>query len=244
MDVCVIPAKFGSSRLPEKNFIKFFHELNLTEILLLKLKLIQLDAIIVSSENITALENLRFFCKSQSISNVKFHLREDYLAKDPSTITDVVEAAISCQEFAWNSNCIERLIVCLPTSPMTKTVDIENVLKLVSEHPKHRILSVSESSKPPFNAWSFEPDGKSLSLTFPSSKYSTTQSTRCPNTFLSNGAISGWNLKNDSTLTRKVTIGYKMTAIQAFDIDTTLDFELSQYVFGKYFDWSSIKNET
>lgn len=240
MRICIIPAKFGSSRLPEKNFSKFAYGLNLTEILLLKLKNIDFDTIIISSENKDIEKDLIKFCDKYLISNVKFHLRDQKLAKDPATIIDVLEAIISNIEMITDVAELKSLIVCLPTSPMVKPNDIKCVLEMIERYPDDRILSVSQSAKPPFNSWSFDDDGLRLHLTFPNSKFNTMQSTRCPQTYLSNGAVSGWNMVDKKDLKRTSTVGYEMPELQAIDIDTLLDFEIAQHLFKQYFDWDLV----
>jgi len=240
MKVCIIPAKFGSSRLPSKNFIEFHNGLNLTEILLMKLKKVKLDWIIVSCENQGKLEDLSCFCRLKHIQNVSFHLRDQYLSKDPSTIIDVVNSIIANPDFVAPNEQINKLIVCLPTSPMVKADDITSVLESLERYNYQRVLSISKNSKPPYNAWKYSETGQTLTLAFPESIFATTQSTRCPQTYMSNGAISGWNLSENKSLIRSSVIGYEMPAEQAVDIDTVLDFEIAQYIFSKYFPFDEI----
>lgn len=235
MKVCIIPAKFGSSRLPSKNFIEFHNGLNLTEILLMKLKKVPLDRIIVSCENKNKLEDLSCFCRLKQIQNVILHLRDQHLSKDPATIIDVVNSIIEDPEYFAPSEQIDKLIICLPTSPMIKVADITSVIDILERCKDQRILSISKNSKPPYNAWKYSENDPELTLVFPESKFATTQSTRCPETYMSNGAISGWNLSENKSLTRSSVIGYEMPAAQALDIDTVLDFEIAQFIFAKYF---------
>lgn len=243
MNICIIPAKYGSSRLPKKNFLEFHGGLNLTEILILKLKKLDFKKIIVSCENDSKLKELSRFCHNQNIENVNFHLREDYLSRDPSTIVDVINAIMEDRRLIPSSDKIKKLIVCLPTAPLVTEYDIKSVLKLLDDYCDHRVLSISQSSKPPFNAWTFEDNQKILKLTFPDSKFSTTQSTRCPQTYMSNGAVSGWNLSKNKSLNRTSVVGFEMPEHQAFDVDTRLEFEIAQFVFKKYFKWENFIND-
>ena len=118
--------------------------------------------------------------------------------------------------------------------------DITSVIETLERCKDQRILSISKNSKPPYNAWKYSGNDQELTLAFHESKFATTQSTRCPETYMSNGAISGWNLVKNKSLARSSVIGYEMPAAQAVDIDTVLDFEIAQYIFAKYFSFDEI----
>ena len=102
----------------------------------------------------------------------------------------------------------------------------------MSDAPK--LLSISQMSKPPFNAWVKKPDGHSgeLQHAFPENPYRLTQSTACPQAFMSNGCISIYAV---SELKRShhfpITIGFEMPQIASIDIDFEYEFDLASLSF-------------
>lgn len=233
MKIIVIPAKFGSTRLPEKNFIPFYEGLNLTELAIIKAVKTSASLVIVSTESLIKLEELSIFCKHRKLQGVSLHLRNRKLASDPATIVDVVNDALDA---IIKGPFVEDIdvAVMLPTTPLTTTLNIEEAFNLLAANPCSRVLSVSKNAKPPFNSWSVKAETESkLEATFPNSPYRSVQSTRCPVTYMSNGAVSAWRMTGGTINTNCENIALFMEQRQSIDIDDIFEFELAQLLFEK-----------
>ena len=195
--------------------------------------LIENQDIIVSSENI-------HICRQQVIalfncipSRLILVERPSHLAKDPSTIVDVVRHGL---EFSPDSSYIA---VILPTSPFNSVDYIRDAIDLFKTNSCSRLLSVSKTSKPPYNAWildsTHQSDVNYLVHAFPHSEYRTTKSTECPVSYMSNGCISIYStsgLLSSIDYTKNV-LAYTMPEICSIDIDHEFEFQLAQNSFSK-----------
>ena len=154
------------------------------------------------------------------------------LAKDPSTILDVLKYCLQNLDEAHAKNS-ETVAVVLPTSPFNSSNEIRKAWTCFSHSRASKLLSVSVSSKPPFNAWIDKKKEKGeITFAFPESSYKAMQSTRCPTTYMSNGCISIYDtseLLNNNEFTN--VIGYKMSGKASMDIDFDHEFTLAKMAF-------------
>ena len=226
----VIPAKYGSSRLPQKNFRPFHNDLSLLQIAIVRCVIADCGPVIVSSENGYEVEVQLSLLPSAIREKVEIHQRPEYLAKDPATILDVLANYLS----SMDGGLPDAISVVLPTSPFNSIASISEAWGAYRRAGAPKLLSVSEASKPPFNAWIRVSEGRlgELQLAFPESPYRLTQSTACPATFFSNGCISIYSvaalLGNRDFHT---TVGYEMPQAASLDIDFEFEFELAKVVF-------------
>ena len=188
----IIPAKFSSSRLKNKNFKPFYENLSLFQIAVIRSLYASSDTIYVSSENKSAVnKQLDELSKYANLDSLYVRERPALLARDPSTIIDVL---VDVLDSSSNHNNIDIVTCVLPTSPFNSIKSIRNIQDLASESNLDRIISVSPSSKPPYNAWSSVKSTNShelinLTHTFFDSPYKNTKSTECPLTYHSNGYV-------------------------------------------------------
>lgn len=226
----VIPAKYGSSRISQKNFRVFYNDLSLLQIAIIRSVHADRGPVIVSSENGVAVEIQLSRLPSEMQSVVNIHQRPEKLAKDPATILDVLGSCLS-----WMGGCIpDAVSVVLPTSPFNSIESISKAWKRFRSSDAPKLLSISQTSKPPFNAWINAPDGQpgELQHAFPESPYRLTQSTACPQAYLSNGCISIYAvpaLLGNRDFHR--TLGYEMPQIASIDIDFEYEFDLAKMAF-------------
>ena len=228
----IIPAKYGSSRAPLKNFRVFYNNLSLLQIAIIRCVTADRGPVIVSSENTEAVLRQVSQLPSPYWGKVIVHERPEKLARDPATILDVMADYLQ----SLRGDLPEAVSVVLPTSPFNGIASITSAWEqfLSSESPK--LLSVSEMTKPPFNAWVKKQGGKSgeIEHAFPDSAYRLTQSTACPQTFLSNGCISIYDVsKLMGSRDFHKTIGFEMPRI---DIDFEFEFELAKFSFARWAD--------
>ena len=224
----VIPAKYGSTRLPKKNFIPFFCQLSLFQICCIRADALNISPIIISSENIDLCKSQLSHLKLDS-SNYIFRQRPRVLSRDPATIFDVVLDSI----ISLRLNVEEKVAVVLPTSPFNSVSVIKEAYNIFDSTRYSRLLSVSKASKPPFNAWQLDHNSLSLSPLFPESPFKLAQSTQCPEAFFSNGCLSIYSreyidMKQESN---KPVLALKMPEECAIDIDLGFEFKLAQASF-------------
>ena len=232
--ICIIPAKSGSTRLPNKNFLPFYGNDNLTEIAINFAKKLGFNKIYVSTEDEGKFDELQRFLKAKSINDVKVDIRHPELATDPATIKDVVVDILSRYYPIADGIWVKTVTVILPTSPINDVSCLKQGLQLAKDNRDKRILSVVKNSKPPFNSWSFLSDDDALmENTFSKSEFARTQSTRCPDTYISNGCFTIWNIDKNNSITENGTLGIEMPPICSVDIDDELEFEIAQFLFDK-----------
>lgn len=227
----VIPAKYNSSRTPKKNFRVFYNNLSLLQISIIRSVAADCGPVIVSTENTKAVSQQVSQLPLQIQSRVSIYQRPEDLARDPATILDVV------------ANYLHNLIrdkipdvisVVLPTSPFNSVAAIVAAWEQFRSSGSPKLISVSPAAKPPYNAWVKDSSSNSgeLKHAFPESSFKLTQSTACPQTFMSNGCISIYSV---ITLTGNrnfhSTSGYEMPPIASIDIDFEYEFEVARALF-------------
>lgn len=232
MNIGIVPAKSGSSRLPKKNFIKFWGGWNLTEIAVYRLLGSGCSYVMVSCEDWACIEELK--CEFANHPEVLIHKRPDYLSKDPATIGDVVVDLF--ERYAENFFSREEsvLVLSLPTSPFVSHSDIIDVLEIYKQFASAvHIMSVSQFETPPFNAWSNSQKSSEsyfpIEHTFPSNAFKSQQSTRCPITYRSNGGVVVTSLDYflEPSLSFK-RVGYELCNEKSIDIDTEFEFDMAR----------------
>ncbi|WP_341364842.1 hypothetical protein [Thalassospira sp. SN3W] len=235
----IIPAKYSSSRAPQKNFRPFYNGLSLLQISVIRSVTADIGPVLVSTENIDFAREQINPLPAAVKKSVSLHKRPLSLAHDPATILDVL---VDCL-LTSNTNLPNYISVVLPTSPFNSVSSIQNAHeKFISTANAEKLISVSPSSKPPYNAWVDAPstDPDRLEHAFPDSPYALRQSTSCPMTYFSNGCISIYSVA--PLLTDKQfnsTIGYKMPILSGIDIDFEHEFDTARLLFP---DWSEDLN--
>lgn len=228
----IVPAKYSSTRLPEKNFRPFFHDFSLLQICVLRCVNCNLGPVIVSSERPDLVENQIKSLPLDVGQNTIIHERDAKLARDPSTIIDVISDIIKPS----SEKTFEHIICVLPTSPFNSTGWIKKAYEDFLSSDAERLLSVSKSGKPPYNAWVYsESDCKNITHAFPDNPYRSVQSTRCPVTLHSNGCISILNhsfFNNERNKSDKPNImGFLMPPESSLDIDFEFEFKFAKLAF-------------
>ena len=232
MNIGIVPAKARSTRLPEKNFKEFWGGKNLTDIAIYRLLNAGCSYVLVSCEDWRRIDDL-----NRNYSNCReivIHKRPDCLSKDPATIVDVVADLLRNYAGRLFDEKMANLVISLPTSPFISSSDIIDVLGMYEQlGQKAYLMSLSKFETPPFNAWSNKREGTStffpIEHTFLNSSYKEVQSTRCPDTYRSNGGIvvtcPGYFSSSPPYFDR---FGYEFSDEKSFDIDTRFQFELAK----------------
>ena len=224
----VIPVKYGSSRLPKKNFLPFYNGLSLFQICCIRAEALGINPIIISSENPEiCLSQLNKIAVDKS--NYIIRDRPLDLARDPATIYDVVIDSIIYSGLTIP----EKLGILLPTSPFNSVTLLSKTYLDFDPTQYSRLLSVSPAAKPPFNALSVDQSSMTLAPIFEDSPYKFMQSTRCPKAFFSNGCFSIYSkdfidLKHHC---KRPILALTMPIEFSLDIDQDFEFKLAQHSF-------------
>ena len=134
--VSYVPARTGSKRLKNKNFIDFSNGISITEIALRKSKKIKgIKYTLLDTNNSTFLENM----KSKGLTDY-FRLREQKFAKDDSLTKDSMKDCILKAEKDLNIS-IEYVALLQPTSPLISLNSIELIIDKFFENKADLIAS-------------------------------------------------------------------------------------------------------
>ena len=144
-NVCIIPAKFNSTRLKNKNILKLGKKTLLENTIKKAINSKLFDKIIVNTESTKIIKKLRFNKKIEIIK------RPNYLCKDPYTISDVV--LFSLQKLNKASVKFDYTCILLPTSPFFLVNDIKSAFKVFIKKKPNCLVSISKNNFPPFNSY-------------------------------------------------------------------------------------------
>ena len=209
---CIVPARAGSKRLPNKNIINFFGKPLIAWTIEAALKSKFTDVIYVSTD----CELIADIAKSCGASVPD--LRPLQLANDTSNLFDVIKYHLGKLE-----KLPDYILLLQPTSPLRRTEDIDAVIALLRYYDS--VVSVSRSQKP--SSWS-QVLNSNLDLSpFSASASIETQSQQQRQEYFINGAIYGAStnrfLKEKTFFLSSKAIGYEMPFDRSIDIDTKLD---------------------
>jgi N-acylneuraminate cytidylyltransferase len=160
-------------------------------------------------------------------------LRPDELA------TDASPEVLSWKHLLGNIDSlvkteIETMIVLPVTSPMRRTKDIDNALKLFESEDCDMVVSISQARKNPYFNMLEENSNGFLELSkLPKNRIARRQDT--PSVWEMNNAIYIAKIeyvKELSTLLQGKILGYEMPAEYSIDIDSPLDVEYLRFLEG------------
>ena len=214
MTVCIIPARGGSKRLKNKNFLLFKGKPMVQHVIECARSSKVFSDVIVSSDSDIILN-------IATKAGASIHHRNENLAKDNSTVVEVCEKVL-------NSVSTDIFCCIYPTSVLlsrdTLINSFEEFTNPVGEEA-HVLMGVSKFNYPPFQALIKERDGFwSLML----QDYSSVQSQKYPDARVSNGSFY-WGRKDKFLLEKtfyspKLKI-YDVDEIEASDLNTPEDYQ-------------------
>ena len=222
--ICIIPSKGKSTRLARKNLLKLGDHSLLAYSIQKAKKCNIFSHICVSTED----EDIATEAKKYG-AEVPF-IRRAHLSEDPATIMDVINHALSSYE---EDKELTTITVLLPTTPFVVIDDIVNAHEVFYSNNSEALLGVTKCEFPPFNSWVID-DKNILMPCFPESPYKFTQSTSCPDTYRSNGAILILDISKLKELGHykdlKIT-PYVMDSDRSLDIDTEFEYKFAKFIF-------------
>ena len=224
--LCLIPAKGCSTRLPRKNLLPLGGESLLAHTIKKAKEIPLFKTICVSTED----DEIASLSKALGV-DVPF-MRPEHLARDPSTIVDVILHAL--EQYERIGIRFRFICVLLPTAPFVTESDIREAISAFGESQAAALLSVTETEFPPYNAWVINHEETRLKPCFPNSPFRATKSTECPKTYRSNGAIlivDTAKLKEKRSYQGEEIIHFVMPQIRSLDIDTELEYQFAKFLY-------------
>ena len=215
--LAVIPARYGSIRLPRKNILPFANKPLIAWTILEAQKVARIDSIIVSTDS-SIVQNI---ASNYGVSVT--NLRSLETAGDHATSFQVISEVVN------QNNGYESLILLQPTSPLRSHLDIDLALDIFEEF-NSPVVSLYKSRENPFWTFKMGKDERIESL-FPEKLKERSQD--LPTTYTLNGAIYIDNLSDYlkcETFLRDETLGYIMDEESSIDIDTKEDFDRAEAI--------------
>lgn len=217
----IIPAKTNSKRLIGKNVKLFCGKPLIWYTIKQAIKSKKIKKLIVSTDS----ENIGKLSKKFGASFP--FLRPKSLCKNKSTLLDVCKHAL--KHFENNKIFFSSVIALQPTSPLRRTKDIENAIKIFKKKRADIVASFSEA-KP--SCWYRELSKSGQFHKYISKKESIYQMLK--KNYLLNGSV--YIFSSDFLKSKKKKFkffSYIMPRKRSVDIDTIDDFEYASYLYKK-----------
>lgn len=220
-NLCIIPARGGSKRVPRKNILP----LNGIPLLAYSIRAAKnsgmFDKIILSSDDAEIIE-------LGKAEGVEIDIRPEHLAGDTATKVQVVK------EYIERTNAVkdfETITALLPTCPFRKAEHLKEAFAIFNSN-KSRIpylIGVTEYDFPIQLALS-PADEVSMNITFEGG-YNTTRSQNIEKRFHPNGAMYIATVEafiKNGTFFNEQMLTYQMDSISSFDIDYPWQFQVAE----------------
>lgn len=221
--LAVIPARGGSIGLPRKNILPFCGKPLISWTISQALASKYLDKVIVSTDNLNILKLARKYG-----AQVPF-LRPKRLASSSAKTIDVLIHALDF--FEKKGEVFDLIMLLQPTSPLRKTKDIDDAIKLLFRKNARAIVSVCAADHHPLWCNILEKNGGMKN--FANQKAVNRNRQELPEYYRVNGAIYFTFtslLRRERSFIMERAYAYKMPRERSIDIDTELDFSFAQFL--------------
>ncbi len=222
-NICIIPARGGSKRIPNKNIVDFYGKplISYTIEAAIESNLFGED-IYVSSDSDVILSVADSY-KNRGVQKI---LRPTLISGDDATLEDVSIHTLK----TLNQN-FDYLCILLPSCPLRNKEDIKSSFELIVKQRVNALMSVVDYHwLYPF--WALEEKNSGLDFFF-GKKY-LIDSKRLPKVYCPSGAIRWVNVANflkEKKFYSKDLIKYVIPFERGTDIDTHEDLELAKKLF-------------
>jgi len=133
--IAIIPARYGSKRIKNKNLLIIKNNKTLLDLTYLQaIKSKYIDKILLTTES----KKITNYCKSIGFKNII--LRPRYLSTDKAKSEDVILHALSSIKEKF-----DYFILLQPTSPLRSRSDIDNSLRVFLRNNNDALISISKS---------------------------------------------------------------------------------------------------
>ncbi|OFA32764.1 CMP-N-acetlyneuraminic acid synthetase [Glaciecola punicea] len=220
--LAIIPARGGSKRLLNKNILLLNNKPLIAWTIEAATSSEYITDVVVSTDCQDIANSAR-----QYGATVPF-MRPAELSTDTSTSNSVLLHAL---EYLGAHN-YDIVVSLQPTSPLRTSQDIDSAIELLNSRNAQGVVSVCPCEHSPL--WcNLLPDNLSMGDFLPK-KHLTSRSQDLPAYFRLNGAIYAFRtdeiLKNSGITYTEHTLAYVMPSERSIDIDTKLDFKISEFI--------------
>lgn len=219
--LAIIPARGGSKGVPRKNIRNLAGKPLIAWTIEEAKKSKYITRLILSSEN----EDIIKIAK-QYECEVPFVRPIDLAQDDTPGIDPILHAIQQCPGYDY-------VLSLQPTSPFRSVEDIDNCIEYTINQQAKFCVSVTEAEQSPYWMYTIE-NGKMKPVIEQDALVTRRQD--LPNVYVLNGALYVArvdDLKEKKTFLTEETISFIMSNENSLDIDTVLDFEISEYLMGK-----------
>ncbi len=216
--IAIIPARWGSKRFPQKNFVEFDGETLVARAARMALESGKFKQVIVTTD---AEEPERYL---HHLQGVRIHQRSVHGSSDDVQVLEVCAEVLRDLELRVDYVCL-----LLPTSPLRAVHDIQQAVQLATDGKYDAVMSVCEYFFPVGYAFDISKD-KRLQRRFP--ELAVLGSDKHPPAVVSNGAISVLTpaMVESGTYVNENSIAYEMPKLRSIDIDEREDLDLARAV--------------
>lgn len=218
----LIPAKAGSTRLPQKNILDLGGKPLIAWAIEAAQKSGVIDRLVLSTESQEVADIAR-----QYGADVPF-IRPEKLAKDPAGVSDVCLHAL--QKLREQGDEYDTIVAMLPTCPFRSAQDIRQAMQLYQDRQAQFLLSVSEFSHTPFAALNANEQGFVKPFF---TEHWGKRSQLLPTAYRPNGAIHIMDVaafEKAQTYIAEPLLSYVMPASRSIDIDNIEDLEFARFL--------------
>ena len=228
-NLCIIPAKGASTRLPRKNILPLAGEPMVNYTVHAALKSAIFDRIVVSTEAQEVAETIWDVIRWRDAIQVMF--RPENLAKDPAGVVDVCLHVVESLES--HGHVFKTLCILYPSSPLRHAQDIREAFALYNTGRGNSVFSVTEFDHTPYRAVREVDDGTTRFI-FP--EQSRKKAQELPPAYHITGAIiilSVENLKRHKSYFVSPKLAYILPRSRAVDIDTKDDLLYAEFLMNR-----------
>jgi len=225
--LCIIPARGGSKRLPNKNITLLNNKPLVCHTIVAAVESKLFDKIIFTSDSDNILEVVSDYNNSNNIEDVILSKRPEWLATDTSKVIDTVD-------YYHKKNLgYEQIWLLLPTCPLRDYNDILLSNDLLTDD-LDGVISVTEMEFPP--TLGLNKDNENIITAYDKSDPWVNGNSRSqdhPVVYRPNGAIyAQWSdkFKENKNFYKGKVKGYFMERSKSIDIDTEFDFQLVKHM--------------
>lgn len=220
--IAIIPARSGSKGLKDKNIKELCGKPLLAYSIECALDSQKFDKIFVSTDS------PEYACIAEKYGADASFLRTEANSSDVASSWNVVREVVEC--FERQNERYDSIMLLQPTSPLRSAEDINNCFELMKEREAFSILSVTEVEHSPL--WCNTLDADLCMDHFIDEKYIDVPRQKLPIFYRLNGAI--YLLKrhelDKKMMFRERCYAYVMPNDRSVDIDSELDFKITEYL--------------
>jgi pseudaminic acid cytidylyltransferase len=220
LNICLIPARGGSKRIPRKNIRDFHGKPMIAWSIQIAISSNIFDDIIVSTDDNEIARIARLYG-----AKVPF-MRPSHLADDYTNTSDVI--AHACEWATENKMAFNNICCLYATSPFLKSSDLVKAYSFFNTGKWKYVFSIGEHSSSPYRSFEKTENG-GVKMLFP--EYFTTRSQDLTKTFYDAGMFyiaTSKTWKEKSTIFDETSFPYLISSKQIQDIDTQEDWERAE----------------